>query len=158
MSLPYFYRRFGQKPAPLNPLQFFSVAVIVTLFGGFLTSAPADVQTGKQLPNLQVDPSWPQWPETWIQGPSAGIATDKLDNVWIIHRPASVTDKRACCKPAPAVMEFDTAGKLLQSWNGPGEGWPKILWITTSTAYSSIIKTMSGSRDAAQTGPAKTKS
>ncbi len=56
-------------------------------------------------------------------GASAGIATDKFDNVWIIHRPASVTDKKACCKPAPAVMEFDPSGKLLQSWNGPGEGY-----------------------------------
>ena len=95
------------------------VAVIATL-------CAAEAQTAKQIPDLQVDPSWPQWPETWIQGASAGIATDKLDNVWIIHRPASGTETRACCKPAPAVMEFDSAGKLLQSWNGPGEGyqWP----------------------------------
>lgn len=74
-----------------------------------------------QLPSLQVAPSWPDWPETWIQGASAGIATDKLGNVWILHRPASVTDKRACCKAAPAVMEFDPAGKLLQSWIGSAE-------------------------------------
>jgi DNA-binding beta-propeller fold protein YncE len=102
------------------------VAVIVTFCALLNTVSNADAQTGKQVPNFQVDPFWPQWPETWIMGASAGIAADKSDNVWVIHRPASVTDKRACCKPAPAVMEFDPAGRLLQSWNGPGEGyqWP----------------------------------
>jgi DNA-binding beta-propeller fold protein YncE len=103
------------------------VVVTVTCGAGLLTTArKADAQPRKQLPSLQVDPFWPQWPETWILGASAGIATDKFDNVWIIHRPGTVAEKRACCKPAPVVMEFDPAGKLLQSWNGPGEGyqWP----------------------------------
>src|SRR3981081_3835609 len=100
----------------------FLVAVTVTFCAGILaTVSNAGAQTGRQLPTLQVDPLWPQLPDTWILGASAGIATDKFDNVWIIHRPASVTEKKACCKPAPAVMEFDPAGKLLQSWNGPGE-------------------------------------
>ena len=112
---------------PLNPARLLVAAVIVTFCAALpATVSGADAPTGKQVPNLQVDPLWPQFPETWIMGASAGIATDKFDNVWIIHRPASVTDKKACCKPAPAVMEFDPAGKLLQSWNGPGEGyqWP----------------------------------
>ncbi len=107
--------------------RFFVVAVVITFCAGLLTTrSNADDQTGKQIPNLQVDPLWPQLPETWILGASAGIAADKFDNVWIIHRPASVTEKKACCRPAPVVMEFDPAGKLLQSWNGPGEGyqWP----------------------------------
>jgi DNA-binding beta-propeller fold protein YncE len=114
-------------PAFLTPARLLVVVVIVTFSPGLPTTVPsADAQTDMQLPSLQVDPSWPDWPETWIQGASAGIATDKLGNVWILHRPASVTDKRACCKAAPAVMEFDPAGKLLQSWIGPGEGyqWP----------------------------------
>ena len=103
---------------------FLVVALIVTFCAQLLTTAPhVHAQTGKQIPSLQIDPSWPQWPETWMQGASAGIAIDKLDNVWIIHRPAGVTEKRACCRPAPAVMEFDSTGKLLQSWNGPGEGY-----------------------------------
>jgi DNA-binding beta-propeller fold protein YncE len=103
-------------------------AAVLATFGGVLltTASIADEDTGKQVPNFQVDPLWPQLPETWILGASAGIATDKFDNVWIIHRPASVTEKKECCRPAPVVMEFDPTGKLLQSWNGPGEGyqWP----------------------------------
>jgi hypothetical protein len=29
--------------------------------------------------------------------------------------------------PAPPVMEFDTSGKLLRAWGGPGQGydWPE---------------------------------
>jgi DNA-binding beta-propeller fold protein YncE len=94
--------------------------------GLVIAVSPIASQTGRQIPDMQVDASWPQWPEAWIQGASAGIAIDRQDNVWIIHRPANVTEKRACCRPAPAVMEFDSTGKLLQSWNGPGEGyqWP----------------------------------
>jgi DNA-binding beta-propeller fold protein YncE len=97
----------------------FGVGLVATVSG-------ADAQTGTQLPNLQVDPNWPQLPATWILGASAGIAADKSGNVWIIHRPGSVTEKKVCCRPAPVVMQFDPAGKLLQSWNGPGEGyqWP----------------------------------
>ena len=26
-----------------------------------------------------------------------------------------------CCMPAPSVLEFDKAGKLLQAWGGPGD-------------------------------------
>jgi DNA-binding beta-propeller fold protein YncE len=104
-------------------LRWLAVAIIVAFS---VTPFHAGAQAGKQIPMLQIDASWPDWPETWIMGASAGIATDPSDNVWIIHRPASGTEKRACCKPAPAVMEFDPRGKLLQSWNGPGEGyqWP----------------------------------
>src|SRR5690606_15273888 len=31
-----------------------------------------------------------------------------------------------CCVPAPPVIEFDAAGKVLRSWGGPGQGydWP----------------------------------
>src|SRR5215469_6310495 len=83
-------------------------------------------RTQSQMPVLQVDPYWPQLPENWIIGVGAGIATDAENNVWIIHRPGTVTEKRACCKAAPVVMEFSPSGKLLQSWNGAGEGyeWP----------------------------------
>src|SRR5262245_2300514 len=71
-------------------------------------------------PVLEVDPYWPQIPETWIFGVGAGIATDARNNVWIIHRPGMVTEKKACCRPAPVVMQFDQSGKLLQSWNEIG--------------------------------------
>ena len=41
--------------------------------------------------------------------------------------PAALDSRRAARKAAPPVLEFDTAGKLLGSWGGPGDGydWPE---------------------------------
>ena len=100
--------------------------VMIAAFCPVVIQQRLAAQTQRQMPILQVDPYWPQFPENWIIGVGAGIATDAENNVWIVHRPGTVTEKKACCKPAPAVMEFSPSGKLLQSWSGVGEGyeWP----------------------------------
>ena len=87
---------------------------------------------------FQVDPAWPKrLPNNWIMGQAAGVSTDAQDNVWVIQRPASLTeDEKAaslspprsrCCAPAPPVLVFDKEGNLVRSWGGPGEGyqWPQ---------------------------------
>jgi DNA-binding beta-propeller fold protein YncE len=86
----------------------------------------APVGSATTAPLCQVDATWPRVPQDWIFGAMAGITTDSKDNVWVIHRSASVTLKKACCQPAPVVMQFDPSGRLLQSWGGPGDGyeWP----------------------------------
>ena len=89
-------------------------------------------------PQYKVDAFWPKpLPNNWILGQVAGVATDKNDHVWIIHRPLTITDdekgatltpKRSkCCIPAPPVLEFDKKGNLIQAWGGAGNGydWPK---------------------------------
>jgi DNA-binding beta-propeller fold protein YncE len=89
-------------------------------------------------PQFKVDPFWPKpLPENWILGQVAGLAVDKNDHIWIVHRPGSLVDDEKgalanppatkCCKPAPAVLKFDAEGTLLASWGGPGQGydWPK---------------------------------
>jgi len=116
--------------------------VLATLFFALLAGStpslaqtPAKADTG---PTFQPEPFWPKpLPENWILGQVAGIAVDKQDHIWIIHRPLTLLDDEKgalknppeykCCKPAPAVMEFDTDGNLLRHWGGPGEGytWPK---------------------------------
>jgi len=109
-------------------------------------------------PRYRVDTSWPApLPNGWILGQVSGIATDADDHVWVLQRPASLTeDERGatlspphstCCAPAPPVLEFDAAGKLLRSWGGPGAGydWPQnehgihvdangFVWITGNGA------------------------
>jgi DNA-binding beta-propeller fold protein YncE len=87
-----------------------------------------------------------------------GIAIDAHDHVWVAHRgaaslalrteiglAASPPTAESCCLPAPPILEFDGAGKLLESWGGPGQGydWPTSiggvavddhdnLWITAA--------------------------
>jgi hypothetical protein len=89
-------------------------------------------------PRFLVDPFWPKpLPDNWILGQVANVAVDGNDHVWIVHRPATLVDDekgamqepptQKCCKASPPVLEFDSDGKLLRSWGGPGQGydWPK---------------------------------
>jgi DNA-binding beta-propeller fold protein YncE len=88
-------------------------------------------------PQFQAEPFWPKpLPGNWILGQVAGIATDSSDNVWIIHRPATLLDDEkgaqkkppdtTCCTAAPPVLKFDPEGNLLASWGGPDKGHP---WV-----------------------------
>ena len=94
-----------------------------------------------QVPRFEYDPTWPKpFPnETWAIGPIAGLAVDRQDHIWVVHRPGILREnerftaaavkppKAECCMPAPPVLEFDQSGKLISSWGGPGEGyeWPQ---------------------------------
>ena len=81
-----------------------------------------------------VDPFWPKpLPEQWQLGAVAGVAVDQRDHVWIIQRPATLTDderaasfsppRAVCCVPAPSVIEFDADGNVVRGWGVPGSGY-----------------------------------
>jgi hypothetical protein len=89
-------------------------------------------------PQLQVDPFWPKpLPNNWLLGQVAGVAVDSRDHVWIVQRPASLSERELgaaqdpplgkCCVAAPPVLVFDQSGNLVRAWGGPGTGyeWPK---------------------------------
>jgi len=119
----------------LHPLLFFScLAVVASLCVPSCSFAAASGPPG----TFKVDPSWPlPLPNNWILGQVSGMTTDAEDHVWVLQRPLSLTDDERgatfnpplskCCAPAPPVLEFDTAGHLLNSWGGPGQGydWPQ---------------------------------
>lgn len=107
----------------------------------FLVCGPILAQTTRStnsnIPNLEVDASWPQaLPSKWAIGQVAGLAVGTQDHIWILHRPATLgpDEKLAatsppsaeCCIPAPPVIEYDSRGKVVRAWGGPGEGydWP----------------------------------
>lgn len=88
-------------------------------------------------PRFEVDPMWPKpLPNNWLLGQAIGIGVDSRDNLWIVHRPDILTPNEVgqdqkpplaeCCRAAPPVLAFDSAGNLIHSWGGPGEGytWP----------------------------------
>jgi hypothetical protein len=88
----------------------------------------------RRVPLFEPDPLWSQaLPNKWVTGQVGGLAVDSHDNVWVFHRPATIPDgekgaslsppQSECCIPAPAVLEFDTNGKFLQAWGGPGQGY-----------------------------------
>src|SRR5262249_32828597 len=90
-------------------------------------------RTLAEPPKFQVDPTWPlTLPDNWIIGTIGGITVDAQDHIWINQRPSSLDarERRAstatnvkCCVPAPPVIEFDQAGKVVQGWGGDGPGY-----------------------------------
>jgi DNA-binding beta-propeller fold protein YncE len=103
-----------------------------------LVAGPAYAQTAGPLPQFQVDPFWPKpLPDNWILGQVSGIATDKSDRIWVVHRPGSLTPRERaaeqnppeakCCIAAPPVLVFDQSGNLIRHWGGSGPGyeWPE---------------------------------
>jgi DNA-binding beta-propeller fold protein YncE len=107
-------------------------------------------QTAK-VPGFIADAGWPQkLPNNWILGQIGGVYVAPDDHVWVYQRPRSLTNDEAaltnatnkakdgkavdvlgfprpygvlgdCCVPAPSVLEFDAAGKMLRAWGGPAD-------------------------------------
>ena len=92
---------------------------------------------------FQVDPLWPKpLPNHWILGSVTGVAVDAQDHIWIVHRGAASltarTENGTRDRPADGrsraagrrrrCSSSITAGTLVSSWGGPGEGydWPQI--------------------------------
>ena len=68
-----------------------SWALLAAVTAALLLPAMAAAQ--ETAPKFQPEPFWPKpLPENWILGQVAGIAVDPQDNIWIIHRPASLLD------------------------------------------------------------------
>jgi DNA-binding beta-propeller fold protein YncE len=101
---------------------------------GCATAASAQA---RQAPRFEVDPMWPApMPNRWILGSATGVAVDSRDHIYVLNLMDSFNARTEsgsgtnpptgeCCTPAPAVLEFDAAGKLLGNWGGPSTGqWP----------------------------------
>src|SRR5690606_38889558 len=77
-------------------------------------------------------------PDKWALGEAGGLFVDARDHVWLLQRPGTLYpfEKAAtldpptadCCYPAPPVIEFDSQGKVVRAWGGPGQGydWPRV--------------------------------
>jgi DNA-binding beta-propeller fold protein YncE len=117
-----------------------SILAALLVTGAVVANAPAIAEDGKAaaIPHFQVDALWPKpLPHNWIIGQVSGIAVDKQDRIWIVHRPGSLTPRERaaeqnppeakCCVAAPPVLVFDQSGNLLRAWGGPGAGyeWPE---------------------------------
>jgi DNA-binding beta-propeller fold protein YncE len=73
---------------------------------------------------FQVDPAWPTIPNGWSLGQVSSAAADSNDHIWVLHRSRTI---RTGQRTGPPVMEFDAAGRYVQGWGGPGDGyeWPR---------------------------------
>ena len=125
------------KPT-LSALCFFVFAAVPLVGNCQQTPEPRAGGAMAGTPRFEVDPYWPRpLPGDWILGQVAGIAVDKDDRIWIVHRPSTLVDDEKgamlnppatkCCRPAPPVLQFDADGNLLKGWGGAGTGyeWPQ---------------------------------
>ena len=131
--------------------------------------APTGAQPSAQLrapgaaPEYRVDPFWPrELPNNWILGQVSGIAVGPNDNVWLLHRPRTLTAREAgavqdpplsrCCVPAPPVVQLDTAGNVVRAWGGEGSApyWPQSehgihvdgagnVWIGSNNSSDNVV-------------------
>ena len=100
------------------------LAGVAALAGAAMPGVVA--QTSRQMPVFEVDASWPPaLPNNWVLGQVPGIAVDRQDHVWVLHRPRTVPEAQRA-RAAPAVLEFDERGRFVNAWGGPGTGfdWP----------------------------------
>src|SRR3954469_18682968 len=105
------------------------------------TFVTLDAQSKAAAPTVQVDPLWPKpFPQkkAWILSQVTGVTVDAQDHIWVVHRgvdslqtnekgPALEPWASSCCFAAPQILEFDTAGTLLNSWEPKdmkGFDWP----------------------------------
>ena len=120
------------------------VAAMIGIVGAAAIAMTAPVSVGLaqnvQIPIFEYDPTFPgPLPENWAIGAIGGLAVDRQDHLYVVQRPGTLRSnerftgsgdtppKADCCIPAPPVLEFDQAGKLIHSWGGPGAGydWPQ---------------------------------
>ncbi len=99
----------------------------------------AAAEARSSVPLFEVDAAWPRpLPHNWIIGEVSGLAVDRRDDVWLVHRKGTLTAAETaasttppaaeCCVPAPAVVEFDPLGNVVQAWggeSGAGFQWPE---------------------------------
>ena len=122
---------------PYKPAAFLALVAAFAAGSYYLDQRSVAEAATVQAPRFEVDPMWPKpLPNHWVIGATIGVAVDNKDNVWIIHRGASLEEKERyatwtpkaadCCAPAPPVLAFNSEGDLIASWGGKGEGfeWP----------------------------------
>jgi hypothetical protein len=113
----------------------------------WLITAPA-TSTQDRAPHFEVDATFPSLPPGQVLGDVSSVTVDGRDHVFIIHRPRTVPAERRA-NAAPAVLEFDSSGRLLHAWGGPGSGyeWPErehgiyadgtsAVWVSGNNGYS----------------------
>ena len=86
-------------------------ATLVLALGAF---SPAHAQVG--VPMYEVDPSWPKpLPGNMVTGRAGGICVDAQDHVFEVNRGDLQDKEKLVGTPAPPVLEYDSAGNLVNS-------------------------------------------
>jgi len=98
-----------------GPIAVLGIAIAAAVVSGFIAGAAA--QSAPDVPQFQYDASWPKpLPEGWVLGAVGSVCVDARDHVFVVTRGEPAPKERNLATPAPAIMEFDTEGNLVNSW------------------------------------------
>lgn len=128
------------RPAGPAGLALATMVLAGAAYGQAKAPAKAAAAAKATAPMFTVDMMWPKpLPTHKLLGSVTGVAVDKNDHVFVVHRMDSFTTRTEtgadqtppigdCCFSELPVVEFDAAGNRLKAWGGPGPGydWPAI--------------------------------
>jgi sugar lactone lactonase YvrE len=84
-----------------------------------IVGAPAS-QAQSGTPRYEADVNWPKpLPDRWVLGGLGGLCVDAQDHVLILNRQDVIEGDLNGGKLAPAMIEFDPAGNVVNSWGDP---------------------------------------
>jgi sugar lactone lactonase YvrE len=73
-----------------------------------------------EVGHYEVDQSWPKpLPDRWILGGLGGVCVDAANHVLILNRQDLLEGELNGGHLAPPIIEFDSAGNLVNSWGDP---------------------------------------
>jgi DNA-binding beta-propeller fold protein YncE len=86
----------------------------------YVACFPGALPAQERVPNFVVDPSWPKpLPNNWTLGQVGGVCVDSEDHVYIVNR-RNLTEKELLGgAQAPPIIEFDSAGTVINSFGDP---------------------------------------
>ena len=93
----------------------------------FALSGAIAITLAADAPKFELDKAWSKIPAHMKLGDVSSIAIDAQQNVWVLHRPRTLSGDNAKMA-APAIMIFDNAGNYLRSWGGPGNTGSGFEW------------------------------
>jgi len=94
-------------------------AILLAAVAGFGIFAPA-AQAQSAAPKYVPDLSWPKpLPDQWVLGGLGGVCVDAQDHVLILNRQDILPGELNAGKLAPAMIEFDPDGNVVNSWGDP---------------------------------------
>jgi sugar lactone lactonase YvrE len=85
-----------------------------------LCTASSQAQAQAGAPKYEVDAAWPKpLPARWVLGGLGGVCVDNHDHVLILHRQDVPDEDLKGGLLAPAIIEMDPAGSVVNSWGDP---------------------------------------
>ena len=100
------------------------LSILIGTCAAFVTAiaivSPPLLRAQGGVPRYEVDANWPKpLPNRWVLGGLGGVCVDARDHVLILNRQDVLDGELNAGTLAPPMIEFDAAGKVVNSWGDP---------------------------------------